>query len=309
MKLKEILTHRFGDDEFVFKVGTGLKFTSISLAFTLSVLLFTYLLLKINLIYFVTHGYPRAMEFQDAFYDFVYSSLLDEVSYVVLSLFFIFGLGYYLSSIMIRPFKVISRYCDERLLGTSHYYSPDYISDLKLLTSFSVFFFSKIDEAKKIGKLEKMEVPPDFTRIHKPVFEKNFFFNYIFIIIIFALLTSVGIFVLNNSIREQMYILSQKFLIGSKIGSSGVRVFLEEQFVAADIAVYFFISLHILMYCLLGVHLYGKISGPAFAMFATMRSFLKGNYHSRVHLIGYPYLRDDFRKVNKYLDNIQKTLT
>lgn len=306
-----MLANRLDDEEFMFKLGTGLKFMAISTGFMLSVLLFTYLLLKINLVYFLAHGYPRAVEFKDAFYDFAYAILVDKIPLVVASMFFIFWLGFYLASIMIRPFKVIGKYCEDRLLGTetASNYSPDFFSDLKLLTNFTGFFFSKIDEATIKGRLEKIEVPVDFTRIHKPVFEKNFFCSYFFIIVIFALLTSVGILVLNNDLREQVVILSQKFLTGSVVKNKGSTFFMEEQFSATDIGVYFFIGLHILMYCLMGFHLYGKVSGPAFAVFATLRSFLKGNYHNRVHLIGYSYLRDDCRKINKYLDRIQKTLT
>lgn len=310
MKLKTIIMNRYNDDEFMFKFSNGLKFVSISMAFALSVLLFTYLLVRIDLIFFVANGFPGAAAFQEAFYDFVYSTLIDEVPYVVLAMVFIFCLGFYLSSIMIRPFKKISNHCEERLLNKANYYSPDYFSDLKLLTTFTVFFFSRIDEGKARGKLERIDVPQDFTKIHKPIFEKNFFFNYIFIIIIFALLASVGILVINNAIREQVFALSQKFLTGHAIiGNKGVRYFIEEQFAVADIAVYFFLTVHVIAYCLFGAHLYGKISGPAFAIFASMRSFLKGNYHSRIHLIGYYYLREDCRKINKYLDFVEKNLT
>jgi hypothetical protein len=306
MNIKNSIVKRCQDEEFVFKISTGLKFVAISLAFMFSVLLFTYLLLRIDLIYFMSHGFPGAVEFQDVFYTFVYSSLWDEVPVLIGSIIFVFWVGYYLASIMIRPFKVIGKYCEDRVTNLNPYYSPDYISDLKLLTSFSVFFFSKIDEAKIAGKLEKIEVPDDFTRIHKPVFEKNFFLNYFFIIIIFALLTSLGIFVLNNVIREQIFIFTSKFFPVKMPGNIEIRFFMEEQFSVANIAVYFFITLHVLVYCLFGVHLYSKVSGPAFAVFATMRSFLKGNYHNRVHLIGYSYLRDDCRKINKYLDHVQK---
>lgn len=311
MSIHKVVQDRLDDEEFMFKLGTGLKFMAISMGFMLSVLLFTYLLIKINLIYFMTHGFPRAAEFNDVFYDFVYSILIDRIPLVVGAMVFIFWLGFYLASIMIRPFKVIGRYCEDRLAGTSssQNYSPDYFSDLHLLTSFTEFFFSKIDEAAIKGRLEKVEVPAHFTKIHKPVFEKNFFFSYFFIVVIFALLTSVGIFVLNNDIREQIIILSQKFLSGAIGQRKETIFFMEEQFKVANIGVYFFIGLHVLMYCLVGVHLYGKVSGPAFAVFATMRSFIKGNYHNRVHLIGYSYLRDDCRRINKYLDSIQKRLT
>ena len=310
MNLKTQITNRLNDDEFMFKLVTGLKFVFISIGFTLSVLLFTYLLMRIDLIYFVAHGYPGAIDFQDAFYDFVYSSLIDEIPYLIVAILFIFCLGFYLATIMIRPFKIISKYCEERLSNKANYYTPDYFSDLKLLTTFSIFFFSHVDDAKSRGKLEKIEVPKDFTRIHKPIFEKNFFLNYFFIIVIFALLASVGIFVINNVIREQIFQLSQKFLSGSAVaGGKGIRYFIEEQFSVADIAVYFFLGMHIIAYCIFGLHLYGKISGPSFAVFATMRTFIRGNYHNRIHLIGHYYLRDDCRKINKYLDYIQKTLT
>lgn len=302
---KNYLMKYIDDDEFMFKFGIGLKFVSISLLCTLSVLLFTYLLVRIDLILFVSNGFPGAGEFQSAFYDFVYSSMIDRLLWLILSLLFTFFSGYYLSTIMIRPFKAIGEYCENCINQKKDYYSPDFFSDLKLLTSFSVFFFSKINEAELLGKLHKIETPPHFMGIHKPVFEKNFFFNYFFIIVIFSLISSLGIIVLNLEIRDQVYDLSKSLMPNNK----QIPFFLDEQFVIADIAVYFFSILHVFLYTLLGIHLYSKVSTPAFAVFATMRSYLRGNYHNRVHLLGFYYLRNDCRKINKYLDHIQKNLT
>lgn len=293
------------DDEFMFKVGMGLKFLVVSVFCLLSVLLFTYLLIRIDLIFFVAHGFPGADAFQNAFYDYIYSSFTDEIIWIIMGGIFTFGLGYYLSSIMIRPFKVIGEYCEDKMNNKNNFYAPDFFSDLKLLTSFSVFFFTKIDESVIRGKLTQVEVPVQFTRIHKPNFEKNFFFNYLFVIVIFALLSTLGIVLLNMEIRDHIFELSRKFLSGNQ----QITYFLDEQFVIADIAVYFFTGLHLILYFLLGVHLYQKVATPAFAVFATMRSFLRGNHHSRVHLIGYYYLRSDCRKINKYLEHVQKNLT
>ncbi len=306
-KLYERLMKIYNDEEQMFKIGMGLKFLGVSLACTFSVIMFTYLLIRIDLIFFVAHGFPGALDFKEAFMDYIYSAFIyDEALWLFLSAIFIFCLGYYLSGVMIRPFKAIGQYCEDKLNDKKNSYTPDFFSDLKLLTSFSVLFFTVIDEkASKNSKLEKMDVPTHFTRIHKPNFEKNFFFNYLFIIIIFGLLSSLGIVVLNLEMRDQIYDLARKFLSNNH----QVNYFLDEQFIIADIAVLFFIGLHLFLYFCLGVYLYSKVAVPAFAVFATMRSFLKGNYHNRVHLIGYYYLRNDCRKINKYLDHIQKNLT
>lgn len=303
--LKERYLKYFGDEEKRFKIGMGLKFLGISLVCSFSVVLFTYLLVRIDLIFFVANGFPGALEFQEAFFEFIYSSLYDELIWVFASAIFIFSLGYYLSGIMLRPFKVIGQYCEDKMNNKKNYYTPDFFSDLKLLTSFSVFFFSKIDEGTIKGKLEPVEIPAHFTRIHRPSFEKNFFFNYLFIVAIFSLLSSLGIVALNFQIRDQVFELSRKFLANKQ----QVDYFLDQQFIIADIAVYFFIGLHLVLYFLLGIYMYSKVASPAFAVFATMRSFLKGNRHNRVHLIGFYYLRNDCRKINKYLDYVQKNLT
>lgn len=308
MKLKELKDRTLkilNDDEVRFKVGMGFKFLIVSMICTLSVLLFTYLLIRIDLIFFVANGFPGALDFQDAFFDFVYSSIYERLIWLFFSGCFIFTLGYYLSGVMLRPFKVIGQYCEDKMGDKKNFYAPDFFSDLKLLTSFSVFFFSKIDESQLVGKLTPSEVPAHFTRIHKPIFESSFFFNYVLIIIIFALMSSAGIIAINIEIRDQVFELARKFLAGNR----QVDYFLDEQFVIADIAVYFFVTLHLFLYFLLGAHMYSKVATPAFAVFATMRSFLKGNYHNRVHLIGYYYLRNDCRKINKYLEHVQKNLT
>lgn len=303
--MRDKISKFYNDDEKMFRIGMGAKFLGVSVFCTASVLLFTYLLIRIDLILFVTLGVSGAHDFQDAFVDFIYSAFFDKLVWVVLSAFFIFILGYYISGVILRPFKVIGQYCEDRMNGKNCEYIPDVFSDLRLLTTFSVFFFSKVDEAKTKGHLGDVETPSQFMGIHKPSFERGFFFNYLFIIVIFALLSSLAIIVLNIDFRDQIFALSKKFLGNN----AQVIYFLNEQFIIANIAVYFFITFHLIIYFFLGSYLYSKVAAPAFAVFATMRSFLRGNYHSRVHLIGYYYLRNDCRKINKYLDSIQKNLT
>ena len=303
-KLPSVISKLLSDEEKMFRVGMGCKFFIISLICTLTVLLFIYLIIQIDLIFFIGHGFPGAQDFKDAFFDFIFTSLAEEILFSFFSGAIIFATGYYLSGVMIRPFKAIGKHCEDKLYDKKNFYEPDFFSDLKLLTSFSVYFFSKIDEAHIKGRLEACEVPSQFTGIHKPNFERNFFMNYFFIVAIFGLISSLGIIALNFEIREQIFVLASKFL--SK--SQGASYILEEQFNIINIGVYFLVGLHLVLYFMLGIHMYSKVATPAFAVFATMRSFLKGNFHNRIHLIGYYYLRNDCRKINKYLDHVQNNL-
>lgn len=306
MKILQKLKDWYADDELMFKVGTGLKFVTISIFFLMLVLAFTFIMVRIDLNYFNSKGFPGAAEFEDAFFGFVYSSVNSKWPLLVFPIMAIFAIGYYVAIIMMRPFKVIARFCEERLADQSMQYSPDLFSDLKLLTSFTAFFFARIDEAKVRGKFEKIEIPEGFTKIHKPVFEKNFFFNYFFLIIAFSLLASIGILFLNFEIHDQIMILGKQILKSET--NKEISIFLGDQFEVTKIVTEYLLGFHVVIYCMFGLHLYSKVSTPAFAVFATMRSFLKGNVHNRIHLVGYSYLRNDCRIMNKYLDHVQKTI-
>lgn len=306
MQILEKLKSYYSNDELMFKIGTGIKFVFISMFFLILVLSFTFVMVKIDLNYFTSKGFPGAVEFEDAFYNFVYGSVNSKWPLIIFPLALIFAAGYYVSTIMMRPFKVIARFCEERLSDQSMQYSPDLFSDLKLLTSFTAFFFARVDEAKVRGKFQKVEIPEGFTKIHKPVFEKSFFINYFFVIIVFSLVASIGILFLNFEIHNQILILSKQVL--KNANSKEISVFLNDQFDVMKIVTEYLLAFHVLIYCMFGIHLYSKVSTPAFAVFATMRSFLKGNTHNRIHLVGYSYLRNDCRMINKYLDYVQKTI-
>jgi hypothetical protein len=90
--------------------------------------------------------------------------------------------------------------------------------------------------------------------------------------------------------------------------SVAVRKFISSQIFILDELVLMTITLTSIFYILLGLHLYSKVSGAAFGIFSTMRTFMKGNYFSRVHLVGYAHIRDYTRKLNKYLDHLEKNL-
>lgn len=302
-KVNKILSYEL-NEELRFSIGIGLCFVLVTLLCASSVFLFNYLQLKMNLIVYTLNGWPSSQEFQEAFWYYAFKESGDLLIGLVGILLIVFFVGFYLSKIMMRPFKAISRHCDARMNKKEKYYRPDFLSDLKLLTNFSLFFFSRLDEVKEGEKLKIVEIPKEFTKIHAPSVEWSFFFNYFFIIVIFGLISSFSLVYLNMEFREINAEMSYKFLKNFY----NIDYFLTQQAEVLNVSLYYFIAIHLLSYLYLGIFLYGKISSPAFAVFATMRSFLKGHYHNRIHLIGYYYLRNDCRVINKYLDEIQKKM-
>lgn len=300
-KIKSLLS----EEEFLFKWSTALKFVLLSSFFAALSFASSFMLLKMDLIFFEANGSLAGPVNRSAFYEFVYLNLVDKIPLMLVIFFIIFISGLYVAKIMMRPFKTIGLYCEQRLKGDPHYYyDPDYFSDLKLLTSFTSYFFQKIEEAKIKGELNKVDIPEEFTRIHRPILEKSFFINYFFVIVILGLLASVSLFILHNEVREQIITAAPRLIKMSPMA----KHFVDAQFEVADIGIVALLLGHLLITILFGFHLYEKVSAPSFAIFATLRSFLKGNYHNRVHLIGHYYLREDCRKINKYLDTIQRDL-
>lgn len=291
-------------DERLFKCLVGLLFVFVSLFCLASVIFFNYISIRSSAVFILQHSNdPTDMFFNDLI-AYLYSGLIDESWILLIILLLAFFVGYYLAYTMIRPFKLIALYCQQKTDQKS-YQSPDFISNLKLLNQISHFFFSQVDLAYAQGKLKAVEIPDNFTKIHRPKFEIGFFINYFLVVIIFAGVSAYGIMSINSSIQESVILLTKKFYLEG----SGFNFSLEKQFEIMNFYLYFLVTTHILVYILCGYYLYSKVSTPAFAIFATMRSFLKGNYHNRIHLVGHLYLRDDCRKINKYLEAIEKELT
>lgn len=299
--LKEIF-YRFSDDQVAFRYGVALKLSCMSLIFVGLVMFFLYILLKIDLIFFNANQFPGAKEFQEAYFDFVFSNSIDLLPYILISLIIIFFSGLYLTYLILRPFKLLSKYCDDVCSGRKGSFNPEMLTDHRLLIMFSDYFFSVSEQMITENKFKATAIPERFTKVHKPVYDWSFFMSYFLIILALTVLSIIGVITVDTGIREQIIELSTNFLKATP----SVKYFLSEQFVVFDLIVYLLISFHVAIHFSFGFYLYSKVATPAFAIFSTMRSFLKGNKSARVHLIGYSYLRDDCRKINKYLDLLSK---
>ncbi len=288
-----------------FRLMTSIKVMSISMLTFIILALFMWLLLKINLVYFESNGFLQIDELRSAYYTYILATTQDFIPLVIVFILFMGVVGVYLSELFLRPFRYVGNYSESYTNGEKGVeYDPGFFTNLKLLARFSEYFFNIMENAIGQKDINPIAVPLKFTKIHRPVFESSFYMQYFLIILSTSITVGVGCYIAVLHIHSGIINLS----IDSLKQSAGVRYFMQGQQEVFVVVVVCVLVIHVCLYLLLSIHLYKLVATPAFGIFATMRSFLKGSYSARVHLIGYKHVRDDCRKFNKYLDVIQKII-
>ena len=293
----------FKTEDSRFIAIVGLKISAISFGITLVIYTFLFEVVRLNHAFFQAHGFDGMDE--SLFYEFVTQEALENFTLVFAFHIFLFFIGSYAGWLILRPFRELGEYSEKVIDNINTIYRVEQFSTYNLLTRFSELFFEFLREARKQNELLPHSVPPQFSKIHKPVFDKLFMFHFGLLLVIIAICSSLFIIENSSSVFMSMVELATKTLSDDRAVS---QYFAKQMFILDDI-VWLTVTLIILCYVLLGFHLYAKVSGAAFGIFATMRSFMKGNHSSRVHLLGFAYVRDYTRKLNKYLDYIEKNFS
>ena len=281
-------------------VMTGLKVAGISFFINLVIYTCLYQVMRLNHAFFRAHGFPEFHE-EEVFYNYLLTETIDNLTTIFVFHIFLFFIGTYVGWLILRPFRMIAEYCEQAVENPNAIYRVDEFSTYKLLTRFSEFFFEYVRESRKRGVITTNSIPPQYSKIHKPLADRVFMLHFGLLLVIIAISSSVFIIENGTAIFNNMIELASKTIATTKEAN---RFFAAQDFIMDDI-VTLTIVLITVCYLALGLHLYEKVSGAAFGIFSTMRSFMKGNYFSRVHLVGYAYIRENTRKLNKYLDFVQ----
>lgn len=293
----------FKNEDTRFIMAVGFKVSGISLGISLFIYYFLFQVARLNYAFFEAQGFP--VQDESLFFDYIMKEVLESAPILFAFHIFLFFIGTYVGWLILRPFRVIGEYCEAVLENPNAIYKVDEFSNYKLLTRFSEFFFEFLRESRKKGSIVTNSIPPQYSRIHKPLVDWVFLLHFGILLVIISICSSV--FIIDNSsiLFHDMSELAMKTLQDP----TAVRKYFTKQMFILDELVFMTISLTAIFYLLLGLHLYGRVSGAAFGIFSTMRSFIKGNYFSRVHLVGYAYIRDYTRKLNKYLDYVENNLS
>jgi hypothetical protein len=301
---RRILRGAFKTDDSRFVISVGLKVSGISFAVSLAVFLFLYQVMRLNYAFFRAAGFFNEHD-GSVFFDFLVKEAAGNLTVLFAYHIFLFFIGTYVGWIILRPFRNLGQYCEQVIEHPNMPYRVDEFSAYKLLTRFSEFFFEFLREARRKGSINVNSIPPQYSRIHRPVLDKIFMFHFGLLLVIICISSSIFISENASSIFNSMVELATSSL--EDRSGIGKRFFSRQIFIVDEVVIMTVVLLS-LSYLALGLHLYAKVSGAAFAIFSTMRAFMKGNHFSRVHLIGYAYLREHTRKLNKYLDYIQNNL-
>lgn len=294
----------FQTEDSRFIVVVGLKVSGISLGITLIVYWFLFQIMRLNHAFFKAHGFPEFSE-GNPFFDHVIQEAVENIPILFAFHIFLFFIGVYVGWIILRPFRMMGEYCEKVLDNPNTVYDVDQFTTYRLLIRFSEFFFEFLRESRNRKVIISNSIPPQYSKIHKPVFDRIFMLHFGILLIIISIVSAVFIIENSSYIFESMVELATKTLSDQKSVS---RYFSEQMFILDDI-VDLTIILIAFSYILLGLHLYSQVSGAAFGIFSTMRAFMKGNHSSRVHLVGFAHIRDYTRKLNKYLNYIQINLS
>jgi len=291
-------------DDTLFKVYTSLKIIGIPLM-TLGILAsMLWIILSLNLVFFSANGFLQVSGLEETYYEHLSLILFSNLKWVLLSFMVMAVLGLYVSILILRPFKLIGEYCDQVSKGEKAEYNQDLFTDVRLLTSFCEYFFNCMENALKNSSFTPIDILKKYQKIHAPVFEKLFFIQFFLLILGASVAIGIGIYYLTVEIYMDLITLSIQALKSEPVG----MYFLSEQKEIFLQIVSIVMVIYLIMNFFLCMHFHTLISGPAFAVFSTMRAFLKGNFDSRIHVIGSRYLRDYIIKINKYLDYVQKNV-
>ncbi len=304
----KIITQSFRDfkkdDQAKFRLKIGVifalvPFVSITLGFILN-----WVLLKSAIIYITSFRKDIDYIISPLIMDYIQNGLLEVLPWAIGSFICLLIAGIILAQLVLKPFDEISAYCEAAICPNEEKWAFDgeFQSELRLLSGFSDWFFTTTTTLRKSGKLTQIEVPSKYKKIHKPVFETMFFIHKSIYVAITCVLTGMIISIINYALFDAVISVVNEILTGGK----GVEEYFSYMsLIQRDIA-YITIGTNIICYSFFMAYLYNKVATPAFGIFATMRSFINGRYASRVHLIGYKYVRNQTRTINKYLDYMEK---
>lgn len=303
--------HIFSSEYSRFQLFNGLTFVGIFALVIIVTLYNLYVIIDLNSAYVFAlskkngfGGFDQA--FKDSFFYYLLGSSVGFMTPIIGVAVILFFLGVYISNVLVRPFKFISLHCENVLKNSESEFLPDWLSNYRLFTKFAELFFSQYSLNKiAVHASNEIYMPKYYARIHKPVTDWVFVLHFSLVMIVMTLISCMSIIGLNDALYESILNFTLSYANINSLGTIEMLQYQNKLLYSMYIPV---MLISVLLNFLLAFYMYNKVSGAAFGVFSTMRSFLKGNYSARIHLIGYNVLRENTRSINKYLEYLEGKL-
>ena len=283
-----------------FKLKTGLLYL---FGFLVSfVILSSYLsiLLHSNVIFLEANGYLALSELRVAYYDYISQIILKTLPALFGFGVLIFWAGIGVAFFLIKPFQAIADYCEG---DQKEPFTLSPIWGNRFLVSFASFFFKAIEESRSQRTFKNTVIPGPFEGVRKVGVDYIFLMNLIFSVIVISVVS--GVILYSFGVELQSSIADYSIQVLKEYGAPTSKFVAGQQELFSR-AMIFTTLIMSSLYFILSLHLYSGISPAIYGVFTAMRSFLKGNQESRVHLLGYGHIRPIGLSINKYIKKFLK---
>jgi len=207
----------------------------------------------------------------------------------------VFVIGRFLSQIILRPFNELILMCHEIKNAKGEKIKIVGLEKNKLLIKLGDFICSYAD-ARKAQK--SIEVPIDILKVHKPVMDYVFYFQFFCIILILMTVAIGSIYLFTNQLHSSIIQTAIEVLKAPK----GMSTFLASQEKVFDLIVLIPSIVGAVLYCIIARVIISKIQGVTYAYVRDVCEVAKGNTKRRLSPRSEDPGREAAVAVNEVLD-------
>ena len=296
----------FKTEESRFSLINAFKFMIIPFMILFFTMFILWIFARINFLFFESNGFVQMQidKVGEAYFDFIAEDAISMIPYIFFFFILVFFIGLFFSFFLLRPFHQIGEYCNKKLNGEKILFKNNGIFNSRLPVEFGEYFFAWVDETMNVKIMEKGKIPPYYQKIHGPLLEKNFFIFFMLVVLGLIVLSSFVIYFVGMSMHERIVTLAIEVFKKRE----SLSYFLQGQGPLIMTIMIVILGVMFFLFFFLAINLYAQIAGASFAIFSTMRAFMKGDFSARVHLVEYRYVREHCRYLNKYLNYVEDNL-
>lgn len=269
--LKEV----FSSQDSRYFLFTALKFTAVPLISSMIVFYLLWTIMEMNFNFFVANGFTQD---NGVFYDTMFMNISQYIVYFSVMLIMVFMLGLFTSYLALRAFDHIEEHTFDLIEDIDSQLIISGLNRNKLIYQVSRVFFKYIQICVKNEKAPEFKLPKQIEELKSPPLDKVFLFQYIMIVGIICLGTSMLLFSFTHELYEEIVaggfdLLSSNQIVSTYLDAQeGIILNIYSLSTIANIMAYIYISRNIIK----------TVDGVSYGIARDMVKVIKGHHHIRL---------------------------